>query len=211
MNTRTTILAIVFAATSCGFPSHAQYAESLKKCLTKEDISLLNEACLTFETKLKKYYGGQEYGEAYRAFLYDIQTMNLPPDFFVTADSKEMMERMKNSKTFDKIWIKLSLVDTYDIVEIVPADSQEGKSEYEFDPYFTNPNGEYLGCLMKQNINRTINEYLEAIKSMPGISPGLTARLLQESLTDEDFDNGLTRLVIAIGFYYEMGLMFGEK
>ena len=90
-------------------------------------------------------------------------------------------------------------------------DGPETKSEDEFDPYCTNPYGNYFDCLTRQNKNKTIDDYLEAIKTEPGLSPGFTAGMQKENLTYEDFDNGLARLIIAINFYYEMGLMFDYK
>jgi hypothetical protein len=53
MNIRTVILAIILATASCTSQTTVNYADSLKGCLTDEDISLLNEACQTFE--IKKY------------------------------------------------------------------------------------------------------------------------------------------------------------
>ncbi|MEL7120728.1 MAG: hypothetical protein AAFO07_14855 [Bacteroidota bacterium] len=110
MNIRTIILAIILATTSCTSQTSVHYADSLEDCLSDEDISLLNEACQTFETQLTNKYSGQELGQAYKAFLQDIQTMNIPPNFFATTDSKKLLGRIKNSKTFDKIWTKLSSV-----------------------------------------------------------------------------------------------------
>lgn len=211
MNIRTLILAVLLSTTSCTSQTLVSYADNLKDCLTKEDISILNEAAQTFETELKNKYKGKNMGQSYKLFLQDIQTMNIPPSFFLSKDSKEILARIKKSKTFDEIWVSLSSVESYDDIEIVTIDGYQTKSEDEFDPYCTNPNGKYLDCLIKQNKNKTIDDYLEAIKTEPGLSPGLTAGMLKENLTDKDFDNGLTRLIIAINFYYEMGLMFDEK
>ena len=211
MNIRIVILAIILATTSCTSQTSVNYADILKDCLSEEDISLLNEACQIFETQLTNKYSEQELGQAYKAFLEDIQTMNLSPNFFVTTDSKEIFGRMKNSKTFDKIWTTLSYVETYDDIKIYTPDGQQDKPQNEFDPYCTNPSGAYLECFTKKNNNKTIADYLEAIKSAPGVSPGLTASVLKDNLTKEDFDNGLTRLIIAINFYFEIGLMFEKK
>lgn len=212
MNIRTLILAFLLSTIGCSSRTLVDYADNLKGCLTQEDISLLNEAAQTFETGLKNKYKGKNIGQSYKSFLQDIQTMNIPPSFFLSKDSKDILARIKKSKTFVEIWVPLSSVESYDdIDEILTIDGLQTKSEDEFDLYYTNPNGKYLNCLIKQNKNKIINEYLEAIKTVPGLSLGLTAGMLKENLTDKDFDNGLTRLIIAINFYYEMGLMFDEK
>lgn len=179
--------------------------------MTDEEISLLNEACQTFEKQLIGKYNRHELGQSYKTFLQDVQTMNVPPSFFVTTESRELLERIRESKTFDKIWTKLSSVESYDEIEIVTTDGPQTKPQDEFDPYCTNPSGIYLDCLTKQNNNKTIGDYLETIKTVPGLSPGLAAGVLKGNLTDEDFENGLIRLIIAINFYYEIGLMFERK
>lgn len=211
MKIRTLILAVLLSTTGCSSQTLVNYADNLNDCLTKEDISLLNEAAQTFETELKNKYKGKNIGHSYKSFLQDIQMMNIPPSFFLSKDSKGILARIKKSKTFGEIWIPLSSVESYDDIEIIIIDEPQTKSEDEFDPYCTNPDGKYLLCLTKQNKNKTINAYFEAIKTEPGLSPGLTAGMLRENLTDKDFDIGLIRLIIAINFYYEMGLMFEEK
>lgn len=211
MTVRTLILALFLSTTCCKSQTSKPYADRLKDCLTEEDVSILNEACQTFEIQLKDKYNEQNLGQSYKAFLDDIQKMNIQPSFFVTEDSKEIMERFKNSKTFDKIWTKLSSIESYNDIEIITLDGVQAKPQDEFDSFCTNPNGDYLVCLTKKNKNKIIGEYLEFISQEPGLSPGLTSGMLKENLTAEDFDNDLTRLIIAINFYYEMGLMFDEK
>ena len=87
---------------------------------------------------------------------------------FLSDDSKEVLARIKKSKTFDEIWVPLSSVESYDDIEIVTIDGPQTKPENEFDTYCTNPDGKYLYCLTKQNKNKTINNYLEAINNEPG-------------------------------------------
>ncbi|MBN3583462.1 hypothetical protein JYB64_13770 [Algoriphagus aestuarii] len=213
MNIRALIFVFLLltTTTSCSSQTLVDYADNLKDCMSKEDISLLNEAAQTFETELKNKYKGKNLGQSYKSFLQDIKMMNIPPSFFLSKDSKEILARIKKSKTFDEIWVPLSSVESYDDIEIITIDEPQTKSDDEFEPYSTNPEGKYLNCLIKQNKNNIINEYLEAIKAVPGLSPGLVAGMLEENLTDKDLENSLTRLIIAINLYYEMVLMFEEK
>ncbi|SFB43782.1 hypothetical protein [Algoriphagus aquimarinus] len=215
MNIRALIFVFLLLTTTtttiCSSQTLVDYADNLKDCMSKEDISLLNEAAQTFETELKNKYKGKNLGQSYKSFLQDIKMMNIPPSFFLSKDSKEILARIKKSKTFDEIWVPLSSVESYDDIEIITIDEPQTKSDDEFEPYSTNPEGKYLNCLIKQNKNNIINEYLEAIKAVPGLSPGLVAGMLEENLTDKDLENSLTRLIIAINLYYEMVLMFDEK
>lgn len=205
MITRVLFLATLLFTASCTHQNSVQYADRLKGCLTQEDVFLLNEACHTFESQLAKRYKNQELGRAYKTFLFDIQTMSVPPDFFVTAENREVLIRMKKTKTFDKIWTKMSYDDIFEDMEVYAVDGKQEEAEPE--SFTLNPNGAYLDCLMKVSEHEAMADFLEAIRTIPGISPGLTAGVLKESLTQEDFDNGLIRLIIAIGFYYELALM----
>lgn len=177
--------------------------------MTDADISLLNEACQTFEIQLINKYNEKELGQAYKTYLHDIQNMDVAPGFFLNPNSKDIMKRFKKSNSFDKIWIKLSSLQRQDTFEIVTADGSQPKPQNEYNQYCTNPNGTYLECLAMKNKVPTIENYLEEIKSMPWMSPALTAGLLN-NLTNEEFGNELTRLIIAINFYYEVGLLFYE-
>ena len=205
------LFTMIILVNSCTPQFSVDYAASLKDCLTSNDVELLNKACQTFEIQLLSKYKGQELGNAYKKYLQDIQAMNIAPSYFVTSDSKKILQEFKNSKLFDKVWTKVSSLEDYQDIEIAITDSLETYPEQENDSYCLNPNGEYLNCLIKQNQNKTILDYLEAIKATPDISPGLTAGIVHKNLTEEDFNDGLTRLIIAVGFYYEIGIMFGEE
>lgn len=69
MNIRTLILAFLLSTTGCTSQTLVNYADNLKNCLTKEDISLLNEATQTFETELKNKYKRKNIGQSYKTFL----------------------------------------------------------------------------------------------------------------------------------------------
>jgi len=203
------ILAFTLSTTFC----HSQtvgYADILKGCLAETDILLLNEASQVFEDQLAIAYDGQKLGQAYRSFLEDVQAMNLPPKFFVTTESKKIMGKLESSKAFDQIWTKLSSVESYEEIQIFTVDGPLAIVEDEFDSYAINPNGGYITCLFKNNESQVVADYLEAVIKDPGLSPGLTASWLKDNLKEEDFNNGLTRLIMAIGFYYEIMLLLQE-
>jgi hypothetical protein len=170
--------------------------------MAPEDISLLNEACQIFEAKLRGKYPGQTDEQAYQSFLHDMQEMNIPPVFFTASDSKALLSRMKQSGTFDKIWAKLSSLETYD-----DAGGPEAGAQDDFDPYCTSPKGTYLGCVAAKNTNKVIADYLETVMSAPGLAPSFAAGVFAEELGKRALTDDLTRLVIAVGFYYETALV----
>ena len=209
MNVRTLLLTIILATTGCTFQTSLHYADSLNDCLAPSDISLLNDACLVFERQLKERYKGFQLGQAYRNFLQDFRAQNIPSSFFTAPASMEVIENMRRSKTFDKIWTNSFYVEADDdSINSFNSESQQEESQGGRGTFCTNPNGVYLDCLLRKNKNKILADYLEAIKFAPGFSSGLMAKVLGDNLAKEDYNNRLTRLIIAVGFYYETGLMF---
>jgi len=88
----------------CSSEQTVNYADKLTGCMTPADIILINEACYVFENQLKEKYPDKELPEAYKAFLFDIG--GLIPDFFEKKETLNIIKRIKESQTFDKIWIK---------------------------------------------------------------------------------------------------------
>jgi len=211
MNIRIFILAVLLSTSNCGSKTFVDYADSLKHCMTDKDIALLNEACQIFEIQLTNRYIGQEPGQAYKAFLQDIQEMDIPQSFFVTSESRDILEKLRKSGTFDKIWTTLSSIESFDDIEIATTSESKIKAQAQYDPYCTNPDGSYFACITKQNNSKVIRAYLETMKIVPGLSPGHTARILTEFLKDDNFDNEMIRLILAVNFYYEMALMFERE
>jgi hypothetical protein len=137
--------------------------------------------------------------------------MDTPPSFFVTSESRDILEKLRKSGTFDKIWTTLSSIESFDDIEIATTSESQIKPQAQYDPYCTNPGGSYFACMNKQNNSKVIRAYLETMKIVPGLSPRHTARILTEFLKDDDFDNEMIRLILAVNFYYEMALMIERK
>ena len=53
-------------------------------------------------------------------------------------------------------------------------------------------------------------EVLKAIKSSPGISPALTALVVGNQLSEEDYQQNISKLIITFAFYYNMTIMIEE-
>lgn len=193
---RTLTLVFILLFSVCK-AQNVDYAGGLKGCLTDADISLLNEACRIFELHLTNHYKNQSTGEVYKSFLEDVSVMNLPPQFFATTKCKEMIGKLKSGKSFEKIWTNLSKSDK----------QQPSNSNIESGYYCMAPNGIFLNCLIERNTVAGMNEYLDARRIMHGISPALTVNMLKNSLKPDDYNNDHVRLIIAIGFYYEIYLL----
>ena len=85
----------------------------------------------------------------------------------------------------------------------------EGKVQEQevYDPVVIDPNSEYVDCLTKNIESKAINDFMEVVKAGIDISPGLVAQALYENLSEQELSDGLTRLVIAINFHYQIGLL----
>lgn len=205
-------LILLTACSSCNSQSKSDYANDLNDCLSAEDVTLLNEACMTFEKQLTVRYPETEVAKVYRAYLIDLQAMKVPPSFLTSAESKKMIARLKSTKTFDKVWVKLADLAGDELLPIPPING-EAVPQPKAKPqgFCINPNGALLLCLINKSKNKSFKEYLNTLKEMPDISPGLTSGLLAESLKSEDYNNNLIKLTIAVNFYYELAMFLEKK
>ena len=202
------IISIIFL--SCKSESQVQinYANLLNDCLTQNDIKILNKGCGLFEKELLKNYNNEKVGLSYKKFLNDFQTMQLPKEMFQNKETTEFLSDLKKSDLFNKIWEKYE-ENVYEEIEIVTANENEN-IEPEKDFYQINGDGEYLSCLMTNCENPNLMEFLESIKEIPDISPGILAGALTNELNEKEFDKGIMRLIIAIDFFYELKLNLSE-
>ncbi len=52
---------------------------------------------------------------------------------------------------------------------------------------------------------------MEVVKAGIEISPVLVAQALYENLSDGEIDDSLTRLIIAVNFHYQIGLLITDE
>lgn len=208
MKTITIILLFTLLISGCRTKTSSGYAGSLSECLSQDDIEVLNKACEIFEAQLKQRYGNLTTGDAYKAFLQDITTMNLPPDFFMASEGEAMLEVMRSTKTFEKIWIRQSqLIRDVEETYIQTTDGQETEPREAFDPYVINPFGAYFKCITKKNERKALNGYFKMLEMVNLVSPATTASDFLQYLSENDLNAGITRISIAIGFYYNTAVL----
>jgi hypothetical protein len=204
-------LILLIAFTSCSqTDKKIDYANSLENCLTKNDIQILNESCELFESKLNSIYPDEPLGMKYKLYLKDIGSLKNPID-----SPNDFLIKLKKSDVFNKIWIKYSELyyedDSEQIQILTNSDNNETESDYEpKDFYVLNPKGEYFDCLINNQKNKHINEYLVAIRDILDISPSILANGLFESMLDKDYDDKTVRLIIALHLYYEIQFMIND-
>ncbi len=205
---------LTFVIANCNSQSDKSL-DKLKNCLIDNDLIGLNEAIIVFEKKLSEKYVGQNIAKAYLSYLTDINLMNIRPEFFQAKDSKQIIENLRESGTFFKIWVlpmssESLLIDTEGIMIDSDTDSNAQNSK-RINLVELNPIGEYQKCLLEKLENRDLKDYLNLQKEIPRISSGLTSKTLLTNMTESDFKNELNRLVITMGFYYEMVILFETK
>ncbi|MCG8320422.1 MAG: hypothetical protein MI921_13030 [Cytophagales bacterium] len=205
---------IVGLSTQCKSQTSTGYANELDGCLGIEDIQLLNYLTNKFEQQIMTVYS-PNVNKSYKQFLLHVATMNLPQDFFrhsaFVADLKELRE----STFFEKAWTKSSKIQSdEEIIEIPPTIIDgviQQPQQNQYDHTVLKPDGEYIKCLAGKNQNKAINDYLEIVKAGIDVSPGLVAQSLHDNLATEDYETKLTRLVIAINFYYYISLLITDE
>lgn len=183
------------------------YANELKGCLETNDIELLNSLADNFEKHIIETYNLPS-NESYKRYLLEVATISFPQNFFRYSTFKEDLNRFCNSEFYRMTWVKTSTFEEESIIVISPtvADGKVEQNEAA-DPLVIDPNGIYVNCLTKNIENKALHDYMEVVKEGIDISPSLLARMLYENLPDEELAKSLTRLIIAINFHYQIGLL----
>ena len=202
---------LIVIIASCQSQPTVNYANKLDGCLEPNAIELLNSLADNFESHITETYE-LTLSESYKRYLKDVGTGNFPENFFSYSDFQEDMNRFRNSEFYKQTWVKTSTFDKESIIEVPPT-VVDGKVQQQeaYDPLVIDPTGNYVNCLSKSIRSKALNDYMEVVKAGIDISPGLVAQVLYENFSDEDFDNSLTRLIIAVNFHYQIGLMLTEE
>ena len=202
---------LILTIASCQSQPTIDYANKLKDCLEPKDIELLNSLAGNFEKHIIGTYNLPA-NESYKRYLQDVATINFPQNFFSYSTFKEDLNRFRNSEFYRRTWVKTSTFDKESII-MVPPTVVDGKVEQHeaHDPIVIDPNGNYVSSLTKNIESKALNDYMEVVKEGIDISPTLVAQSLYENLSDEELDNSLTRLIIAVNFHYQIGLLMNDK
>lgn len=202
---------LIAAISSCKSQQTSNYAGELQGCLGPSDIELLNTLSNKFENHIKQTYKVPA-TQSYKKYLQSVATGSFPQDFFRYSTFESDMNRFRNSEFYKRSWVKTSNFNEEAIIEVPPTVIDgEVQNQEVYDPIALDPTGNYVNCLTNKNNSKAINDYLEVIKAGIDISPGLVAQALYENLSEEELDGGLTRLIIAINFHYQIGLLITEE
>jgi len=202
---------IIGMASSCQSQSTVNYADELKDCLESSDIELLNSLSKKFENHLTNTYKLNA-TESYKKYLLSVATGDFSQDFFKYSTFEEDMNQFRKSDFYQRSWVKTSSFDKESIIEEPPnIVNGEIQKQEVYDPIALDPTGNYVKCILSKNDSQAMNDYLEIVKTGIDISPGLVAQALYENLSTVELNDGLTRLIIAINFHYQIGLLIIEK
>jgi len=197
------ILILTFSVFSCQSQTDQKYAESLRNCLTDSDIEILNKATYEFEQKLSKHYGSADNNQNFLSYLTELASLhssNIKADFFLNEKSINILNELEEG-TFKKIWAEF--VEDEEEIPIAVAPGYEEEEEEKIELYVLNSDGDYLKCINENSDNEFIKEILNSQSLYEDISPSLIASALMQNMTKSDFDDGLNKVIIAIGFYYD--------
>ncbi|WP_040279800.1 hypothetical protein [Psychroserpens damuponensis] len=191
--------------------STINFAEALEDCLSKEDINQLNKATAQFEKKLIETYGSKNSNKNYLLYLEDLGSLDLNPNFITDSNSKKALNDLKKSGTFNKIWMSLKDLKSFNSQDsesdAIKFDFEETKSKPiipKIDIITINQEADYCKCLLNNEIHESLNQVLETQSDVAGLSLGLTSKTVANSMTPKDLDNQLHKVVIATLFYYPM-------
>ncbi len=197
----------IVSTASCQFQADKKYADDLKGCLTDKDVKILNKATYLFEQKLKEHYENSDNNTNFYKYLNDlgsIQTLSsFKKDFYLNDESIQIINELENKGTFNKIWIEFIDDDESDEIPIAVLPEYEDPKKEKIEIYSLNPNGDYLNCINKTNKNEAIKEILNSQSNYGNIAPSIIARAMKQKINKNDFNVGLNKVIVAVGFYYD--------
>jgi hypothetical protein len=202
------LLILTINLISCQAQTDKNYADELKNCLSNDDVNLLNKATSHFEKLLSEHYQNSDNSENFNNYLTEIgsiQTeMNFTADFYLNRSSIEILDEMEENGTFGKIWIEFIEDANEDEIPIAVPPGYEEPEKEKIDLYILNSNGLYLECINKKSDNDEVKEVLNSQSQYGDISPSIMAGAMKNAMKKTDFDKGLNKTIIAIGFYYNI-------
>lgn len=187
----------------CHAQTYQKYDFHLDGCLTETDLDELDNALTFFESQIQIRYQDQNLSEAYFSYLESLYVPGNTEtnfEFLLNKEAVKIIGHLKDSNTFDKIWISLC--------EAVAQLRDEEGNPILNDPdndklVIINKDGAYQRCVKSSTGSITIKRYIDFEIENPGLSFPLSARFLRRNLKKKELDDDVNRLVIALGFYYE--------
>jgi hypothetical protein len=202
------LLILAMNLLSCQSQTDANYADELKNCLSDKDVDLLNKATALFEKKLSEHYGSTDSNENFINYLTDLGSIqnesNFTAEFYLNSNSIQMVDEMEKTGTFKKIWSEFIEDENEEEIPIAVAPEYEEPVEQKLELYILNSNGLYLECINKVSENNGIKDVLNSQSKYGDISPSIIAGAMKNAVNKTDFDNGLNKVIVAIGFYYNI-------
>ena len=153
------------------------------ECLDKQQSEFVAVVVEKFNDQLLKHYGEIDY----KMFLMDRSSMSLPPDFFVTSGLAEFLNINRNKPFFQDIW-------------------KNNDGVYEL-----NHESKYFECLKSVCESETLCEVFSAMDQFREVSRGLIAGAIASELPDEQYNNMVVRIFIAINLYAELSINLFDR
>jgi len=211
------LLFFIAISLSCTSQKENNYADKLAECLTENDIKVLNEATSIFEKKLEEHYNQKNENENFKSYIEDLGSIprnyDFSPDFYVNDKTAGIIKKLKETKTFQKIWTKYEENVSEEEIAIVSlsGEIEEEPEQEELISYVLNPNGDYLKCLNSNYSNEEIKEVLNAQTKYGDIAPSIIAGAMNTKLKEEDFEDDMNKVVVTFALYYNMANLLIEN
>lgn len=198
----------------CSDSRNTMKAAFMKDCFTTEEISLMNEAILVFEDIYVGSKEGLGQKDIYYKFIWDFNNIvMIPPAIFLNSKSKNIIQKIKNSTLFSKIWTnkKRSNRTYYEKhYEEMVASKQPYVKSNKTPYYYLDPDGIFLNCLIKHSKNEKFSALLKAIKTEPEISPDLFVGGMHRDFDRSLYDEAPVQTLIVFYVYYTFVLNIDE-
>ncbi|NOQ75464.1 MAG: hypothetical protein GQ574_25875 [Crocinitomix sp.] len=208
-----TVLFSILLLVACKSGNDFDYAQPLNVCMSEQDMALLNEACEVFELQLLTKYKMDNLSRTYRDYLQDVINVDRDSAFYTSPEIRDVLSKFRTTGLFEKIWQPASVVTERKYGQTFSPKNDSLKEEREFflhapEAFILDPDAPFSECMRSVIEVRAVQSYFGLIQASPNMSHNHVAFELAIKLTDEDADNGLTRIVIAMGFFYPIAMMF---
>lgn len=173
------------------FSCKTTISTSIRNCIDKEHLSIINKGIEVFEAKLYKSYPNLTIEKAYFKFLEDYRNKKLNPEFFKIENINSIKEleiwdvSIRTEKHM-KLEAKLFNVDS-------------------MNPNRTTLNKNFSQCLANLTESEGIQNFLLS-NSIFRMSPKRTKKMIYAKTNESDLKKYENRLAIALAVYYQTAL-----
>ncbi len=195
------IYVLLILSLSCKEESH--YPE----CFSDNNINTFNLLLGNFESHLKEKYKTNDIDLLYKSYLKDLSDGKIDEYFLLSDRTVDVLYSLTDEE-FVEIWA-LPLADGTFFDD---SNLNLDPNDFEWSIFYTiDPNEKFYTCGIKNSTNKEIISFFDKSVKIGNINYELLSGAFLEVIKNDEIDNKyLTRLIVAVKFYYELSLYYSS-